>query len=82
MNDNLIRDIYERLGGIEAKLDDVRQIRNTANDADKKADLAINKTKENTQNIDRLSSTIKWGFGIIVTITVPIVLAILNLIVG
>jgi len=82
MEDNLVRDIYERLGGIEAKLDDVRQIRNTANEANRKADLALNKSQENNKNIESLANTIKWGFGIVVTVVLPIAIAVLNLVVG
>lgn len=82
MNEDLTRDIYQRLGGIEAKLDDVRQIRDTANEAEKKAELAQKQSEENSRNIDKLSSTLKWAFGIIVTIVVPLGIAVLNLFIG
>lgn len=78
MQDDLVRDIYERLGGIQAKLDDVVTIRNTANEADKKADKALQKSDENSRTIAALSATLKWAIGIIATILVPLTLFVLG----
>lgn len=82
MDDNLTRDIYERLGGIEAKLDDVRQIRDTANRAEKEAEIAHRQSKVNSKDLEKLTGTIKWGFGLIVAVVIPISIAVLNLVVG
>lgn len=82
MHDDLVRDIYERLGGIQAKLDDVVTIRNTANEADKKASEANHKADENARAIEGLSATLKWAIGIIATILVPLTLFVLGKIFG
>lgn len=82
MNDEIMRDLYERLGGIEAKLDDVRAIRSTANEADKKADMASQIAKNNSKDIQRLISTLKWAFGLVASILVPVALAVLKIIFG
>ena len=78
MNDDLVRDIYERLGGIQAKLDDVRAIRETAHEADKKADKALQQSDENARDIAGLSATLKWAIGIIASILVPVTLFVLG----
>ncbi|WP_060210491.1 hemolysin XhlA family protein [Sporosarcina koreensis] len=74
MHDDLVRDIYERLGGIEAKLDDVRAIRNTADAAQLVAKEALLKAESNGRDIEKLESTLKWAIGIII----PVVLFILG----
>ena len=81
MNEELTRDIYQRLGGIEAKLDDVRFIRDTANDAQKKAEMAQQTAEDNDKNLDNLTSTMKWAFGLIVPTIVSIAIAVITLIV-
>lgn len=54
MNEELIRDIYERMGRMEAKLDDVRQIRVTADNAQRLAERAIQRTETTERDIERL----------------------------
>lgn len=78
MNDDLVRDIYERLGGIQAKLDDVVTIRNTANEADKKANEALQKSDENARNLAGLTSTMKWAIGLLASAVVPMAIFILG----
>lgn len=82
MNDEIMRDLYERLGGIEAKLDDVRAIRITANEADKKADIALRTTEENARDHYRLVGTLKWAFGLMASVLVPIAFAVLKILFG
>ncbi|QGG51475.1 phage holin [Lysinibacillus pakistanensis] len=45
MVDELVRDVYERLGAIGEKLDGINHIRDTANRAEDKADEALASTK-------------------------------------
>jgi len=52
MNDELIRDIYQRLGGIEAKIDDVKSIRTTADNAQAVANRAEQKSDTNAKDIE------------------------------
>ena len=63
-------DVYQRLGGIEAKIDDVRQIRQTANEADAKADKALLLSEQNADEIGAMKSeaTIqkRWLVGTVV----------------
>jgi len=51
MNDELIRDIYQRLGGIEAKIDDVKSIRLVADNAQATANRAEQKADTNAKDI-------------------------------
>ena len=82
MNDDLIRDIYQRLGGIEAKIDDVKSIRITADNAQATAQRAEQKSEANEKAISNLSATLKWGLGIgasaIVSLAIFILGQILN----
>lgn len=78
MNDDLIRDIYERLGGIQAKLDDVRAIRETAHTADKKASEALSKSEENARNLASINATMKWAIGLLTSAVVPIAIFIIG----
>ena len=78
MNDELIRDIYERLGGIQAKLDDVRAIREVSHAADKKASEALQKSDENARNIANISATMKWAIGITASVVVPLAIFVLG----
>jgi len=78
VNDELIRDIYERLGSMEAKIDDVRTIRDTAHSADKKADKALQKSESNTRDIENITSTMKWAIGLLTSAVVPMAIFILG----
>lgn len=85
MDDSLVRDIYHRLGGIEGKLDDIRSIRNTANDAHATATLALTtaervETEVNGMQAEQRTNK-RWLIGLIVTTlfsVVGVVFAILN----
>lgn len=74
MQDDLVRDIYERLGGIQAKLDDVRAIRDTADAAQLGAKEALLKAESNARAIEKLEATNKWAIGIMI----PVALFILG----
>lgn len=78
----LMLDIYERLGGIDAKLDNVNAIKQTADDAFKIANRADQKAEDAQEDIKSLTNTLKWGLGIgasaIITIGVFVLGIILN----
>lgn len=78
----LMLDIYERLGGIDAKLDNVNAIKITADDALKIANRAELKADDAQEDIVKLTSTLKWGLGIcasaIIAITVFVLGIVLN----
>lgn len=78
MNEDILRDLYERMGRLEAKIDDIRSIRETADSAFRLAEKAIHMGEDNKNDIDKLSSTIKWAIGTIATILIPIVLFVLD----
>lgn len=78
MNDELIRDIYQRLGGIEAKIDDVKSIRITADNAQATAYRAEQKSDNNTKDIEGIREEMaetkkeanankRWLIGTIIT---------------
>ncbi|ASN68113.1 hypothetical protein 8F11_78 [uncultured Caudovirales phage] len=51
MEETLERDIYHRLGGIEAKIDDFRTVRETANQANATAKQALTLGQRNETEI-------------------------------
>ena len=69
MEDNLERDIYHRLGGIEAKLDDVRAIRQTANDAEATAAQALRMAESHEDELKEMrqegNANRRWLIGTI-----------------
>lgn len=78
MNEEILRDLYERMGRLEAKIDDVLSIRETANRAYHLAEKAMVKAEDNENDINKLSSTLKWTTGTILTVLVPLVLFVLG----
>ena len=78
MGDELIRNIYERLGGIEAKIDDIRDIRQTANNAKDIAEEALASTKSAHKRLDKIDKIIWW---VSTTIIGSVILALLALII-
>lgn len=77
MDDELTRDLYERLGRMDGKLDGLNHIRDTANRAEDKADEALASTKNAHVRIDKYDKILWWlatGVGGV------ILLALLNLI--
>lgn len=78
MNEELIRDIYQKLGGIEAKLDDIKSIRSTADNAQAVANRAEQKSDTNARDIEDIreemaearkenSANRRWLIGTIIT---------------
>lgn len=85
-SNQLLIDIAQRLSNIEGKLEKLDSIdvaletvRQTANKAQNRADAAYNYAKENDKNIDRLTSTIKWSIGTLLTVLIPLIGGVLTL---
>lgn len=78
MNEEILRDLYERMGRLEAKIDDIRTIRETADNAFRLAEKAMFKAEDNENDINKLASTLKWTTGTILTVLVPLVLFVLG----
>lgn len=81
----LMLDIYERLGGIDAKLDGVNQVRATAQRAEEKADKsqdtadkALESTKSAHHRLDKIDKIIWW---VATTIIGAVIVALLALVI-
>lgn len=61
MGDELVRDVYERLGMIGEKLDGINHIRDTANRAEDKADEALSSTKSAHHRLNKLDKIVWWA---------------------
>lgn len=86
-NQSILLNVYERLGAIEAKVDDVRQIRQTADNADAKADRALLISEQNSESISEMQKEAtaqkRWLVGTIiggVFSTASVVIAVLSLV--
>ncbi|WP_299516448.1 hemolysin XhlA family protein [uncultured Rummeliibacillus sp.] len=77
----LMLDIYERLGGIDAKLDNVNAIKQTADDALKIANRADLKADDAQEDISKLTSTLKWGLGICASAIITIIVFVLGIVI-
>lgn len=79
MNDDqsVVRDVYQRLGGIEAKIDDFRTVRETANQANATADQALALGQRNEAEIKEMrtetNNNRRWLIGTIITAAFSIV---------
>lgn len=60
MGEDLVRDVYERLGAIGEKLDGISHIRDTANRAEDKADEALSSTKSAHHRLDKIDKIVWW----------------------
>ncbi|WP_346234484.1 hemolysin XhlA family protein [Lysinibacillus telephonicus] len=78
MGEDLVRNIYERLGAIEAKIDDVRDIRLTAENAEDIATKALESTKSAHHRLDKIDKIIWW---VSTTVIGAVILALLGLII-
>lgn len=81
----LMLDIYERLGGIDAKLDGINQVRETAQSAEKKADHAqdtadeaLQSTKSAHHRLDKIDKIVWW---VSTTIIGAVILALLAVVI-
>lgn len=86
-NQSILLDVYQRLGAIESKVDDVRQIRQTADNADAKADRALLISEQNSESIVEMRKEAvaqkRWLIGTIVGgvfSTASVVIAVLSLV--
>lgn len=72
MNDDqsILLDVYERLGGIDAKIDDFRTIRETANFAKATANQALTLSQRNESEIKEMraetSANRRWLIGTVI----------------
>lgn len=77
MEDSLVRDIYQRLGGIEAKIDDFRTVRETANQANATADQALTLGQRNEAELKEMrtetNANRRWLIGTIIAAAFSIV---------
>lgn len=84
MGEELIRNVYERLGSIEAKLDGINEVRLMASRADDKAEEAkkiaeeaLISTKSAHHRLDKLDKIVYWAG---TTIIGAIILALIGLV--
>ncbi|RNC96260.1 hemolysin XhlA family protein [Lysinibacillus halotolerans] len=84
-NQNLMLNIYERLGGIDAKLDSINQVRDTAHRAEEKADnaqdtadKALESTKSAHHRLNKIDKVIWW---VSTTIIGAVILALIGLVI-
>jgi len=75
-------EIYERLGSIEAKIDDIRGVREVAYQADRKAEQSLTLAETNAQHISRLENNFKWVFGLLASVLTPVALIVFNFMIG
>lgn len=84
MGEDLIRNVYERLGSIEAKLDGIGEVRSMATKAEEKAELAhstaeesLASTKSAHKRLDKMDKIIWWAS---TTIIGAVILALLAMV--
>lgn len=79
MNDDqsVLLDVYQRLGGIEAKIDDFRTIRETANQASATAEQALTLGQRNEAELKDMrtetNNNRRWLIGTIITAVFSVV---------
>lgn len=78
MGEDLVRDVYERLGKIGEKLDGLNHIRDTAIRAEDKADEALSSTKSAHKRLDKIDKIVWW---VCTTVGGVLVLALLGLVI-
>ncbi|WP_342600793.1 hemolysin XhlA family protein [Psychrobacillus sp. FSL H8-0483] len=78
MGEELIRNIRERLSGIKAKIDYIRDIRITAERAQDTADKVPESTKSAHNRLDKIDKIIWW---VSTTIIAAVILALLALVI-
>lgn len=74
---SVILDVYQRLGGIEAKIDDFRTVRETANQADATANQALRLAESHEDALKEMRSETnnnrRWLIGTIITAAFSVV---------
>lgn len=83
MNDqSVLLDVYERLGGIDAKIDDFRTIRETANQASATAEQALTLGQRNESAIKDMQTETNTNRRWLIGTVVGGVLSVLSVIVA
>lgn len=72
LNDK-IYEIREWLVRIDTKMDHINDIKRTAEEADNKAEKALNLAEENAKDIEGIKKTTHWAIGLIVPSVLTIV---------
>lgn len=75
-------EIYERLGSIDAKIDDIRGMREVAYQADRKAEQSLAIAESNAQHVTRLENNFKWVFGLLASVLTPVAMIVFNFMIG
>lgn len=78
--DKLMLDIYERLGGIDAKLDNVNEIKRTAEEAYKVSHRAEQKADDAIEDLKSFTATTKWAIGICASGIVSLAIFVLGVV--
>lgn len=76
-----IMDVREWLARLDAKLDTVGEVKETANQAEKTADKALALAKENAREIEEMKANNKWIWGTLISVAAlmaTVLIAILN----
>jgi hypothetical protein len=73
-----VRDIRERLIRIETLLEILTKTKETADNADKTANEALQLGKENARNHESLKKFLMWAFGLIVPALVTLSAAVIS----
>ena len=86
MDEPLVRDVYQRLGGIEAKIDDFRGVRQVANQADATANQALRLAESHEDSLKEMrtetNNNRRWLIGTViggVLSTASVIVAIIAL---
>lgn len=75
-----VRDIRERLIRIETLLEILAKTKETAENADKTANEALQLGKENARNLDGLKKFLMWSIGLIVPAIVTLSAAVISVV--
>jgi hypothetical protein len=75
-----VRDIRERLIRIETLLEILAKTKETAENADKTANEALQLGKENARNLDALKKFLMWAIGLIVPAIVTLSAAVISVV--
>ncbi len=62
-----IADIREWLVRIDTKMDYLNEVRTTAEQAEQKADKALQKTDEIEKSVEQMRTTTKWAIGLTIS---------------
>ncbi|GLC89319.1 hemolysin XhlA family protein [Lysinibacillus piscis] len=77
MGEELVRDVYEKLGEINGKLDGFAQTRDTADKAENTANEALASTKSAHLRIDKLDRIVFWAGTSIIGVVIVALMALI-----